>query len=102
MPPEIRASLTAYAMDRLSEISCAPRHRCLTGFRYCALSRNLQILGAFGYLTAQGKPWFQEAIPNALASLNRVLGELPREEFPKLAGLAKNILEEMPKMPKMS
>ena len=102
MPPEIRAPLTAYAMDRLSEISGAPRHHCLTGFRYCALSRNLQILGAYGYLTAQGKPWFQEAIPNALASLNQVLGELPPEEFPKLAGLAKNILEEMPKMPKMS
>jgi aminoglycoside/choline kinase family phosphotransferase len=92
MPPETRSSLTAYAMDRLSGLSGVSRHRCLTGFRYCALSRNLQILGAFGFLTAQGKSWFQEAIPNALASLNRVLAELPPEEFPKLTGLAKELL----------
>jgi aminoglycoside/choline kinase family phosphotransferase/GTP:adenosylcobinamide-phosphate guanylyltransferase len=92
LAPEHRRTLTAYAMDRLSESSGKPQRRCLAGFRYCALSRNLQILGAFGFLTALGKSWFETAIPHAVASLNRVLADLPRGEFPKLAALGKELM----------
>ncbi len=91
---ECRRALTAYAMDRLSESSGKPQSRCLAGFRYCALSRNLQVLGAFGFLTTLGKSWFEAAIPNAAASLNRVLADLPEEEFPKLTALAKKLRED--------
>ncbi|MCF8053099.1 MAG: NTP transferase domain-containing protein [Desulfobacterales bacterium] len=92
LAPEHRRALTAYAMDRLSELSGTQQSRCLAGFRYCALSRNLQVLGAFGFLTGLGKSWFEAAIPNAVASLNRVLAVLPEEEFPKLAVLAEELM----------
>ncbi|MCF8080634.1 MAG: phosphotransferase [Desulfobacterales bacterium] len=94
LAPEYRRALTAYAMDRLSELSGKPQSRCLAGFRYCALSRNLQILGAFGFLTALGKTWFETAIPHAVTNLNRVLADLPKEEFPGLTGLATALRED--------
>jgi hypothetical protein len=72
----------------------------MDGIRYCALSRNLQILGAFGFLTAAGKHWFEKSIPGALAGLRQVLAQLPKEEFPRLSALAKTLMEDM-KMPKM-
>jgi aminoglycoside/choline kinase family phosphotransferase len=86
-----REELSAYAVKRLSVLSGESQNRCRNGFRYCALSRNLQILGAFGFLTAQGKNWFEAAIPDALEGLNRVLADLPRKEFPKLAALARQL-----------
>jgi aminoglycoside/choline kinase family phosphotransferase/dTDP-glucose pyrophosphorylase len=98
---QTRAVLADYAADRLSTLTTAPRARCLAGIRYCALSRNLQILGAFGFLTARGKSWFERSIPAAVDGLDRALAELPGGEFPGLSALAKDLLEEMPKMPKM-
>ena len=91
LPPEVRKGLFRYAADRLAALSGQPPSRCMDGLRYCALSRNLQILGAFGFLTARGKSWFEKSIPGAIAGLNRVLGDLPPEEFPGLSELAKEL-----------
>jgi NDP-sugar pyrophosphorylase family protein/aminoglycoside/choline kinase family phosphotransferase len=66
-------------------------------YRYCRITRNLQILGAFGYLTrVKGKPGFDAYVPAALITLNRSLSQLGDAEFPKLtrtAGLALQKLE---------
>ena len=66
-------------------------------YRYCRITRNLQILGAFGYLTrVKDKPGFEAYIPAALKTLNRSLSGLGAAEFPKLtriAGLALQHLE---------
>jgi aminoglycoside/choline kinase family phosphotransferase len=102
LSPQVRDALIETAAERLGAAAGAPHRRCLAGIRYCALSRNLQILGAFGFLTAAGKPRFERAIPAAVAGLNRVLAALPQNEFPGLSALAEEIMEEMPKMPKMS
>ncbi len=57
-------------------------------YRYLALSRNLQILGAFGFLTkVKKKPQFARYIPGAAASLKRRLQEKPGE-FPELEKVA--------------
>jgi aminoglycoside/choline kinase family phosphotransferase len=46
-------------------------------FPYLAIQRNLQILGAFSYLTkVQKKPYFETYIPTALRSLHSLLDEL--------------------------
>jgi len=63
-------------------------------YRYLALSRNLQILGAFGYLTrVKQKTFFARYIPGAVRELRRRLGERAGE-FPRLEevvfGLSKN------------
>jgi aminoglycoside/choline kinase family phosphotransferase len=61
-------------------------------YRYCRITRNLQILGAFGHLTrVKGKSGFDAYVPSALSTLNRSLEQLPEPEFPqmtRIAGLA--------------
>ena len=57
-------------------------------FAYCALSRNLQILGAFGFLsTVKGKKQFARYIPAALQGLASRLAKLGTGGFPKLRRL---------------
>ncbi|OGP75287.1 MAG: hypothetical protein A2Y80_04570 [Deltaproteobacteria bacterium RBG_13_58_19] len=61
-------------------------------YYHLALGRNLQILGAFGFLTrVKGKDYFAGYIPDALTGLRRRLQERPGE-FPRLekvlAGMA--------------
>jgi aminoglycoside/choline kinase family phosphotransferase/GTP:adenosylcobinamide-phosphate guanylyltransferase len=62
------------------------------GFACCALTRNLQILGAFGFLTrAKGKQQFAAYIPAALDALIRNLAaaeSLTGVSFPSLRRLA--------------
>ncbi len=66
-----------------------------TAFReqyfHLALCRNLQILGAYGYLTrVKGKDYFARYIPTAVESLRRRLAERAGE-FPRLEGLVENL-----------
>jgi aminoglycoside/choline kinase family phosphotransferase len=66
------------------------------GFTYCALSRNLQILGAFGFLsTVKGKRQFSRYIPDALRGLAARLADLGSSGFPKLQ---RRILEAQDKL----
>lgn len=58
-------------------------------YHYLAICRNLQILGAYGFLTRQkGKPFFQAYIPRACDSLVLLLNKLPSAELPTLRRLA--------------
>ena len=50
--------------------SALDRGRFIMGFRYCCISRLMQALGAFGYLTkVKKKTWFEQYMP---AALNRL------------------------------
>lgn len=58
-------------------------------YNYVALCRNLQILGAYGFLSREkGKDFFRQFIPAACQSLQHRLELLPREEFPGLRRVA--------------
>jgi aminoglycoside/choline kinase family phosphotransferase len=60
-------------------------------YEHLALCRNLQILGAFGFLTqVKGKPQFARHIPRAVAGLRRRLAARP-EAFPRLTAIAEKI-----------
>ncbi|MBN1101890.1 MAG: phosphotransferase [Deltaproteobacteria bacterium] len=62
-------------------------------FPYLALQRNLQILGAFSFLSkVRGKTCFEAYIPKALTSLCRLLGEVRREELHPLTDLVHSIM----------
>ncbi len=64
----------------------------LNGYRYCSLTRNLQILGAFGYLCqVKGKRVFEQYIPAALGSLKRHPVLLDTLEFPRLRSIVENL-----------
>jgi aminoglycoside/choline kinase family phosphotransferase len=55
------------------------------GYRYCALARNLQILGAFGFLSrVKGKRYFEEYIAPALQGLARRLEDPGGAGLPQL------------------
>jgi aminoglycoside/choline kinase family phosphotransferase len=62
-------------------------------YPYLAIQRNLQILGAFSYLSkAQGKSFFETYIPPAVKTLHNLLDEL---KDPKLSSL-KDVLNTLP------
>ena len=84
----LQADLFDYALHLV-------KNRCKTdpdGFRhsyeYCRLSRNLQMLGAFGFLTrVKGKKFFEPYIKPAVHSLKRHLSVLPDSEFQQLRSI---------------
>lgn len=60
--------LLAYALDRMG--TQVEQEAFLHSYRFCCLTRNLQILGAFAFLSrVKGKKEFARYIPAALASL---------------------------------
>ncbi len=60
-------------------------------YDYLALSRNLQILGAFGFLTkVKHKDYFARYIPGALAGLRERL-KARAGEFPRIEGIVANL-----------
>jgi aminoglycoside/choline kinase family phosphotransferase/dTDP-glucose pyrophosphorylase len=77
--------LLEHAISRLSATRPFEVERFRRGFVHCALARNLQILGAFGFLsTVKGKTGFTRYIPAALRSLEARLEALGEGAFPKL------------------
>ena len=61
-------------------------------YRFCSLSRNLQILGAFSFLSqTKQKKWFEQYIPLAVRSLKNIIKGLDTEAMPKLAELVQNL-----------
>jgi aminoglycoside/choline kinase family phosphotransferase len=60
-------------------------------YYHLALSRNLQVLGAYGFLTrVKGKDYFARYIPGAVKSLRRRLAERSGE-FPRLARVVEGL-----------
>jgi aminoglycoside/choline kinase family phosphotransferase len=61
-------------------------------YPYLAIQRNLQILGAFSYLTkAMKKPQFQRYIPKALDNLDNLLDEMRDPKLSSLRSLVKDL-----------
>ncbi len=88
LPPELQARLLDYAARRVG----GDARRFVACYRHCALARNLQILGAFAFLSREkGKTRFEEYIPAALRGLRRRLAALPASDFPRLRGLVDKI-----------
>jgi aminoglycoside/choline kinase family phosphotransferase/GTP:adenosylcobinamide-phosphate guanylyltransferase len=89
LPVALRETLLDYFTARLAALGGIPAAEIKPAYRYCALSRNLQILGAYGFLTRQkGKTVFAQYIPAAVRSLQTNLSHLPADKFPKLNRIA--------------
>jgi len=68
------------------------KDKFIKGYRYCAVTRNLQILGAFGFLSrVKKKQYFARYIPKALKTLKLNLGYFPEDMFPNLTHLAEEL-----------
>ncbi len=78
------------AFSRLvcEKLACDPE-LLIRGYRLCRITRNLQILGAFAYLSQEkGKPGFETHIPAATAGLVKNLNQPGIPPCPRLKSLA--------------
>ncbi|MDL2329245.1 phosphotransferase [Desulfosarcina sp. OttesenSCG-928-A07] len=70
------------------------REKFLAGYHCCCATRNLQILGAFGFLTqVKKKTAFARWIPPAARMLGSHLDRIEGLQFPKLSAIAREIAE---------
>jgi aminoglycoside/choline kinase family phosphotransferase/UTP-glucose-1-phosphate uridylyltransferase len=82
------SSLYDYYLERLASYGFYDVAKFRKGFQTCAVTRNLQILGAFGHLSKnKGKHNFEAYIPRALVTLIQNLENHP--ECHQLPGLQK-------------
>ena len=85
LPETVRSHLLDECVQYLLSLRDIDPDRFRTGFRYCCLTRNLQILGAFGFLSrVKGKTYFEAYIPAAVKTLMNSLSDKRGEEFPEL------------------
>jgi aminoglycoside/choline kinase family phosphotransferase len=85
LPPEEQDELLDYALEAFARRRPVDPARFRRIYEHCALARNLQALGAFGFLTrVKGKPQFARYIPAALRGLEARLRGCAPPGFPKL------------------
>ncbi|MCP4749072.1 MAG: phosphotransferase [Desulfobacteraceae bacterium] len=91
LPRRLQRQLKKYAMDKLGENMKLDESSFLRGYDYCALSRNLQILGAFSFLSrVKGKAVFETYITGAVQMLQVNMAKL-EHQLPNLDSLIKKI-----------
>lgn len=95
LPLDLQEKLRRYALAAVSKSAQIDADLFLRGYRYCALTRNLQMLGAFGYLSrVKGKLLFESFIPQAVKMLQYHLNG--QEKFlPGLSALAEEVAMNM-------
>jgi len=91
---EHQKELLELYLDILAKYISLDRCEFARRYAYLAIQRNLQILGAFAFLSQQrAKPFFRDYIGPALISLARQLAEPTGKDYPCLKGLVKKCLD---------
>lgn len=95
LPESLQWQLFSYAIKKVQHRIDFDPNLFRNGFCLCAVSRNLQVLGAYAFLSQiKGKKQFEQYIPLAAISLMRNLSCLKGLSLPKLETLAAKIIEE--------
>ena len=88
----IQEELLAYCADEVHRLTQFDQEKFITGYRHCAVTRNLQMLGAFGNLTInKGKTHFEQYIPTAVASLKKNLKKIRSKATETLVEFISNL-----------
>ncbi len=96
LPPDLQEDLVEEYLSLWQRYTALNRLAWRQRYHYVALCRNLQILGAYGFLCRRkGKPFFRQFIPAACGSLLRRLEALPTEELPTLRDIARQAWEQL-------
>ena len=100
LDPTLRQRLLAYAVDHAAcRLECDP-NRFLRGYRYCTITRNLQMLGAFGFLSrVKQKTEFERWIPAAASMLVGHIRAADDRAFPQLTAIAREIAPDPSESP---
>lgn len=70
LPRDLQEELCRYALTSIARHTPIDPDQFMLGYQYCMLTRNLQMLGAFGYLSrVKGKSYFESFIPPAVKTL---------------------------------
>jgi aminoglycoside/choline kinase family phosphotransferase/dTDP-glucose pyrophosphorylase len=92
LPRPVQDTLQKFCVETFSPVIGVDPNRFISCYRYCAITRNLQILGAFGFLSRiKKKTFFEKYIPNAIKTLKYHLSVLKRGEFPTLTSIVGGI-----------
>ena len=88
---QIRNDLLQYTMKKL-KLNKIETKKFLECYQYCCLTRNLQFLGAFSFLSQiKKKKVFEQYIPDAVKSLKQIIIDLNTDKIPKLSKLSQAI-----------
>ena len=88
---EIRENLLDYCAQRLNKLTGFNEKKFKKSFRFCAVIRNMQILGAFSYLSQKkNKVFFEQYIPCAKQRLKETI-EFLSTEIPDLKKLVSSL-----------
>ena len=86
LPRSIQSRLLEDSLKMVSAVAPVDPDQFRKCYHYCALTRNLQILGAFAYLSrVKDKKHFEKYIPAALRTLRSNLKANGRQKFPRLS-----------------
>jgi aminoglycoside/choline kinase family phosphotransferase len=92
LPRSIQTELASDGADKLSDLIGIDKNKFYRGYEYCSITRNLQILGAFGFLSRRkGKKVFENYIPAAIKSLKANLQTDAAGQFPNLKSIAESL-----------
>ena len=96
LPPDFQARLLDDAIELLDMATELEPDSFRACYHYCRLTRNLQILGAFAYLTrVMGKKQFEPYIPAAAKTLRSNLSGRAEKEFPLLNAVARRVCDHL-------
>ncbi|MFH7319981.1 aminoglycoside phosphotransferase family protein [Desulfurivibrio sp. D14AmB] len=98
LAPDLRAALFDFYLARVAELlPDLDRENFRRGWYFLALQRNLQVLGAFAFLTRRrGKQFFRNYLRPAAGQLVSLLNEMPEgHRFPLLRQLAATLPEKI-------
>ncbi|MBT8352866.1 MAG: phosphotransferase [Deltaproteobacteria bacterium] len=88
----IQDQLCKYCIEKLLCFTEFNPDKFRTCLKYCVLTRNFQILGAFAHLSRKmGKTYFEQYIPEAVKTLQKNLLSLSAIKLPKLLSVVKKI-----------
>ncbi|MDA8165171.1 MAG: phosphotransferase [Desulfobacteraceae bacterium] len=94
--PELQEEILRYYIEALGRRLPIDGSRFREGYFFLRLQRNLQIIGAYAFLSGQkGKPFFRQFLLPALATLDSHLRQPAGAAFPCLRALAADCLARL-------
>ncbi|MCI5138702.1 MAG: aminoglycoside phosphotransferase [Candidatus Electrothrix sp. AR1] len=100
LPTPIQDELLEHYLDALTALLPYDRAQFRQEYILLALQRNLQILGAFAFLSQQrGKPFFRQYLVPALHSLQALLAKTATAEYLYLKSLSRRCADKLKNQP---
>ena len=96
LPDHLQDELLEHYLDALTALLSYDRVQFRQEYLVLALQRNLQILGAFAFLSQQrGKPFFRQYLAPALHSLQALLAKTVIVEYLYLKSLSRRCADNL-------